>query len=46
VVLGCAGGASFWSLLHPVIELSADYDRLRWFPASMGILAGISLLAK
>jgi ZIP family zinc transporter len=48
VVLGFAGGimlaASFWSLLHPAIELSADYGRLRWFPASMGILAGLSFL--
>jgi ZIP family zinc transporter len=44
VVLGFAGGvmlaASFWSLLHPAIELSADYGPWRWFPASAGILAG------
>lgn len=37
VVLGFAGGimlaASFWSLLHPAIELSADYGPLRqWLP--------------
>jgi ZIP family zinc transporter len=48
VVLGFAGGimlaASFWSLLHPSIELSADYGPLRWFPASMGILAGLLFL--
>ena len=35
VVLGFAGGvmlaASFWSLLHPAIELSADYGPWRWF---------------
>ncbi|AAU91996.1 MULTISPECIES: ZIP family metal transporter [Methylococcus] len=48
VVLGFAGGvmlaASFWSLLHPAIELSADYGPWRWLPASAGILLGIVFL--
>ncbi|HWP00218.1 MAG TPA: ZIP family metal transporter [Methylococcus sp.] len=48
VVLGFAGGimlaASFWSLLHPAIELSAEYGMWCWFPASMGILAGLLFL--
>jgi ZIP family zinc transporter len=48
VVLGFAGGImlapSFWSLLHPAIELSADFGPWRWFPASVGILLGILFL--
>jgi len=44
VMLGFAGGvmiaASFWGLLAPSIELSADNSIGSWFPASVGFLLG------
>jgi len=44
VMLGFAGGvmiaASFWSLLAPAIEMSADKNIPTWFPALAGFLGG------
>ncbi|HIW38527.1 MAG TPA: ZIP family metal transporter [Candidatus Jeotgalicoccus stercoravium] len=44
ITLGFAGGimvaASFWSLLSPAIEASADNPIGEWFPALIGFLAG------
>lgn len=47
-MLGFAGGvmiaASYWSLLAPAIDLSADNEIGPWFPAALGfILGGIFL---
>ncbi|WP_066304266.1 ZIP family metal transporter [Bacillus sp. FJAT-29814] len=47
-MLGFAGGvmiaASYWSLLGPAIEMSADHAVGAWFPAAFGfILGGIFL---
>ena len=43
-MLGFAGGvmiaASYWSLLGPAIELSADHHIGAWFPAALGFLLG------
>jgi ZIP family zinc transporter len=43
-MLGFAGGvmiaASFWSLLAPAIEMSADKSIPSWFPALVGFIAG------
>jgi len=44
VMLGFAAGvmiaASFWGLLQPSIELSADDSIGSWFPAAVGFLSG------
>ena len=44
ITLGFAGGimiaASFWSLLAPAIEASADNPVGEWFPALVGVLGG------
>src|SRR5699024_9089858 len=44
ITLGFAGGimiaASFWSLLAPAIEASADNPIGEWFPALVGVLGG------
>lgn len=44
VMLGFAGGvmvaASYWSLLSPAIELSAELGYPKWFPPLAGFLAG------
>ncbi|GAB4358319.1 MAG: ZIP family metal transporter [Methylohalobius crimeensis] len=43
-MLGFSGGvmlaASYWSLLAPAIDLSADYGALSWLPAAVGFGAG------
>ncbi len=43
-MLGFAAGvmiaASFWSLLAPAVELSAELGAPRWFPPTAGFLAG------
>lgn len=47
-MLGFAGGvmiaASFWSLLVPAIEMSADMDIPIWFPAVTGFFLGGAFL--
>lgn len=47
-LLGFAAGvmiaASFWSLLAPAIELSADMSVPNWFPALVGFLIGGAFL--
>ena len=47
-MLGFAAGvmiaASFWSLLAPAIELSAEGSLPSWFPAAAGFLAGAVFL--
>jgi ZIP family zinc transporter len=49
LMLGFAGGimiaASFWSLLVPAIELSADLGLPEWMPAAVGFLVGGVFLA-
>ncbi len=45
IMLGFTGGvmlaASFWSLLNPAIEYSAElYPNMVWMPAAVGFLAG------
>jgi ZIP family zinc transporter len=46
--LGFAGGvmiaASYWSLLAPAIEMSADIGVLPWVPAAVGFLLGGAFL--
>ncbi len=48
VMLGFAGGvmiaASYWSLLAPAIEMSADRPIPEWFPAVVGFLLGAAFL--
>lgn len=48
VLLGFASGvmiaASVWSLIIPAIEMSENYGKLRFIPAAVGFLLGISLL--
>lgn len=48
VLLGFASGvmvaASVWSLLIPAIDMSQDYDRLRFIPAATGFVLGIAFL--
>jgi zinc transporter, ZIP family len=47
-MLGFTGGvmiaASFWSLLAPSIEMSADMNVPEWFPAASGFLLGALFL--
>jgi ZIP family zinc transporter len=47
-MLGMAAGvmiaASFWSLLAPAIELSAELGVPKWLPATVGFLAGGAFL--
>ncbi len=47
-MLGFAGGvmiaASFWSLLAPAIEMSADHRIASWIPAAAGFLLGTIFL--
>lgn len=47
-MLGFAAGvmmaASFWSLLAPAIELSADGPMPKWFPAALGFFCGAAFL--
>jgi len=47
-MLGFAAGvmiaASFWSLLTPAIEMSAEMDIPEWLPAAVGFLAGGAFL--
>ncbi len=47
-LLGFAGGvmiaASFWSLLAPAIEMSADLGQVTWVPAVVGFLMGGAFL--
>jgi len=48
-MLGFAAGvmiaASFWSLLAPAIEMSAEASVPQWFPAAVGFLLGAVFLA-
>jgi ZIP family zinc transporter len=48
VMLGFAGGvmiaASYWSLLAPAIEMSADLGVSEWIPAAVGFLLGGAFL--
>ncbi|MCR5371389.1 MAG: ZIP family metal transporter [Clostridium sp.] len=48
VLTGFAAGvmvaASFWSLLQPALEGSADMGRLSFLPAAVGFLAGMGFL--
>lgn len=48
VMLGFAAGvmiaASFWSLLAPALEMSADWGRLACIPVAAGFLAGAGIL--
>lgn len=48
VMLGFAGGvmiaASYWSLLAPAIEMSAEGPLPEWFPAATGFLLGALFL--
>ena len=47
-MLGLAAGvmmaASFWSLLAPAIDISAEHPFGAWFPAAVGFLAGALFL--
>ena len=47
-MLGFAAGvmiaASFWSLLAPAIEMSADHPIGNWFPPAVGFLLGAAFL--
>ena len=49
-MLGFAGGvmiaASFWSLLAPAIEMSAEMALPVWLPAAVGFLLGRRLSAR
>ena len=44
LMLGFASGvmiaASFWSLLHPAIEMSVQMGMIKWLPALVGFLLG------
>ena len=44
IMLGFAGGvmiaASFWSLLEPAMEMSAEMGWPEWLPAAIGFMAG------
>lgn len=48
LMLGFAAGvmiaASFWSLLKPSIELSAQQGHISWMPAALGFLSGGAFL--
>ncbi|MCP4204680.1 MAG: ZIP family metal transporter [bacterium] len=48
IMLGFTGGvmiaASFWSLLSPAIEMSANLEKLSWLPAAVGFSLGAVFL--
>ena len=48
ILTGFAAGvmvaASFWSLLQPALESSADMGKLSFIPAAVGFLIGIGFL--
>jgi ZIP family zinc transporter len=48
IMLGFTGGvmiaASFWSLLSPAIEMSANLGRMSWLPAAIGFSLGAVFL--